>query len=102
MQWDENTLKMMETLKILITKNASFSSRGFSFLPKRVLQWFGYPEPSLPANFEPKKLAILDVSFSSFTFDNQLIMLCIIPTYHEIYLVLHSINFQVKFKINSF
>ncbi|RDX94907.1 TMV resistance protein N, partial [Mucuna pruriens] len=82
-QWDGNALKI-ENHKILIVKNALIIF------------------PKLTANFDPKKLAILDLSFSSFTFDNQLIMVCIIATYHEIYLVLNSVKFQLKIhKINT-
>lgn len=71
-QWDGNTLKKMENLKILVVKNTCFS-RGPSALPKRlrVLKWSRYPESTLPADFDPKKLVIFDLSLSFFTFKNQ-------------------------------
>ncbi|XP_027359978.1 TMV resistance protein N-like [Abrus precatorius] len=74
-KWNGKALKKMENLKILVIENGSFS-RGPSYLPKslRVLKWCGYPEPSLPAHFDPKNLAILDLSMGFFSFDNQLIM----------------------------
>nr|KYP63958.1 TMV resistance protein N [Cajanus cajan] len=74
-QWDGNALKRMENLKILVVENARFS-RGPSHLPKslRVLKWFRYPEALLPAHCDPKKIVILDLSMSFFSFDNQLIM----------------------------
>ena len=71
-QWDGNTLKKMENLKILVVKNTCFS-RGPSALPNRlrVLKWSRYPESTLPADFDPKKLVIFDLSLSFFTFKNQ-------------------------------
>ncbi|TKY69644.1 WRKY transcription factor 19 [Spatholobus suberectus] len=74
-QWDGNALKKMENLKILVVENAHFS-KGPSHLPKslRVLKWCQYPEPLLPADCDPKKFVILDLSMSFFSFDNQLIM----------------------------
>jgi len=53
-----------------------------------VLKWCGYPEPSLPAHFDPKKLAILDLSMSFFSFDIQPITVCLVANYPDIYLVL--------------
>nr|KYP65899.1 TMV resistance protein N [Cajanus cajan] len=74
-QWDGTALEKMENLKILVVENAHFS-RGPSVLPKslRVLKWTAYPESSLPANFDPKKLVILDLPMSYFTFADQVIM----------------------------
>ncbi|XP_029127417.1 TMV resistance protein N-like [Cajanus cajan] len=74
-QWDGTALEKMENLKILVVENAHFS-RGPSALPKslRVLKWSAYPESSLPANFDSKKLVILDLPMSSFTFKDQLNM----------------------------
>lgn len=78
-QWDGNALKKMENLKILVIENARFSM-GPNHLPKslRVLKWCNYPASSLPAHFNPKKLIILDLSMSQFTFENQLIMVCVV------------------------
>ncbi|XP_029127403.1 TMV resistance protein N [Cajanus cajan] len=74
-QWDGTVLEKMENLKILVVENAHFS-RGPSALPKslRVLKWSAYPESSLPTNFDPKKLVILDLPLSSFTFRDQVNM----------------------------
>ncbi|KAK2429051.1 TMV resistance protein N [Trifolium repens] len=74
-QWDGNALKNMENLKILVIEKAHFS-RGPNHLPKslRVLKWYDYPESSLPAHYNPKKLVILDLSKGLFTFGNQMIM----------------------------
>ena len=78
-QWDRNALKNMENLKILVIEEACFS-RGPNHLPKslRVLKWCDYPESSLPAHFDPKKLVILDLSMGHFTFRNQMIMVLIL------------------------
>lgn len=77
-QWDGNALKKMENLKVLVIEKAHFS-RGPNHLPKnlRVLKWCDYPESSLPVHFDPKKLVILDLSLSSITFENQVIMVSI-------------------------
>nr|KYP65908.1 TMV resistance protein N [Cajanus cajan] len=74
-QWDGTALEKMENLKILVVENAHFS-KGPSAFPKslRVLKWSAYPESSLPANFNPKKLVILDLPLSSFTFKDQVNM----------------------------
>nr|KYP65799.1 TMV resistance protein N [Cajanus cajan] len=74
-QWDGTALEKMENLKILVVENAHFS-RGPSALPKslRVLKWSAYPESSFPTNFDPKKLVILDLPLSSFTFRDQVNM----------------------------
>ncbi|XP_029127720.1 disease resistance protein TAO1-like, partial [Cajanus cajan] len=78
-QWDGIALENMENFKILVVENIHFS-RGPSALPKslRVLKWSLYPEPSLPTNFDPKKLVILDMPMSSFTFKNQLNMVLLV------------------------
>lgn len=85
-QWDGNALKNMENLKILVIEKARFS-RGPNHLPKslRVLKWFDYPESSLPAHYNPKKLVILDLSDSMglFTFGNQMIMVLIFCLFSE-------------------
>ncbi|KAL3037080.1 hypothetical protein AAZX31_01G045400 [Glycine max] len=74
--WDGTALEKMKNLKILVVKNARFS-RGPSALPEslRVLKWCRYPESSLPADFDAKKLVILDLSMSSITFKNPMIMM---------------------------
>ncbi|KAK7309791.1 hypothetical protein RJT34_06804 [Clitoria ternatea] len=87
-QWDGNALKKMENLKILVIENAHFSTAP-NHLPKslRVLKWHGYPASSLPADFDPKELALLDLSLSSYAFENQPIMVCIVANFLDIYLV---------------
>ncbi|XP_027362786.1 TMV resistance protein N-like [Abrus precatorius] len=74
-RWDGNALKKMENLKILLIENARFC-KGPNHLPKslRVLKWREYPEPSLPSNFDPKKLVILDLPMSSIKLNNHAIM----------------------------
>ncbi|XP_045810954.1 TMV resistance protein N-like [Trifolium pratense] len=74
-QWDGNAFMNMENLKILVIEKARFS-RGPNHLPKslRVLKWCDYPESSLPAHYNPKKLVMLDLSMGLFTFSNQMIM----------------------------
>jgi len=58
--WDGNALKKMRNLKTLVVRNVRFN-RGPTHLPNslRVLEWWGYPSPSLPDDFHPKKLGIL-------------------------------------------
>ncbi|XP_028785833.1 TMV resistance protein N-like [Neltuma alba] len=58
--WSGNAFKRMPNLKILIIRNAQFST-GPTHLPNslRVLDWKGYPCPSLPSDFNPKELIIL-------------------------------------------
>ncbi|XP_061343744.1 TMV resistance protein N-like [Gastrolobium bilobum] len=61
-EWDGNGFKQMRNLKTLIIRNARFSE-GPKHLPSslRVLEWWEYPSPSLPSNFNPKKLVILEL-----------------------------------------
>ncbi|CAJ2666379.1 unnamed protein product [Trifolium pratense] len=61
-EWDGKAFKEMKNLKILIIRVGGFS-RGPDHLPNslRVLEWWGYPSPSLPSNFHPKKLVILEL-----------------------------------------
>lgn len=58
--WDGEALKNMRNLKTLVIRNGSFN-QGPTHLPNslRVLEWWGYPSPSLPNDFHPKKLAML-------------------------------------------
>ena len=59
-EWDGMAFKEMKNLKTLNIRVGSFS-KGPEYLPNslRVLEWSGYPSPSLPPNFHPKKLVIL-------------------------------------------
>ncbi|KAF7813405.1 disease resistance protein (TIR-NBS-LRR class) [Senna tora] len=55
--WSGKAFLKLKSLKILVIRNAHFS-RGPEHLPNslRVLEWWGYPSPSLPLDFHPKKL----------------------------------------------
>ncbi|XP_027186245.1 TMV resistance protein N-like isoform X2 [Cicer arietinum] len=60
--WDGEAFNKMNNLRTLIIRNGSFS-KGPIHLPNRlrVLKWQGYPLPSLPCYFHPKKLSILEL-----------------------------------------
>ncbi|KAL4374456.1 hypothetical protein AHAS_Ahas05G0183600 [Arachis hypogaea] len=68
LEWDGTAFKKMKNLKTLIIQNGKFS-KGPKHLPNslRVLEWQGYPLDSLPSDFRPKKLAILNLPNSCFT-----------------------------------
>ncbi|KAK7380571.1 hypothetical protein VNO78_33085 [Psophocarpus tetragonolobus] len=59
-QWDGKAFKEMKNLRILIIENTIFST-GPMHLPNslRVLDWRCYPSPSLPSDFNPKRVVIL-------------------------------------------
>ncbi|XP_061356585.1 disease resistance protein Roq1-like [Gastrolobium bilobum] len=61
-QWSGKAFEKMKNLRILIIRDARFS-RGPQNLPNslRVLDWSGYPSPSLPSDFNPKNLVILSL-----------------------------------------
>ena len=61
-EWDGMAFKEMKNLKTLIIRVGSFS-KGPEHLPNslRVLEWSGYPSPSLPPNFHPKRLVTLEL-----------------------------------------
>lgn len=63
--WDGDALKKMQNLRMLVIENGCFN-KGASHLPNslKVLKWRGYPSPSLPSDFHPKKLAILELPAS--------------------------------------
>lgn len=63
--WDGEALKKMQNLRMLVIENGCFN-KGASHLPNslKVLKWRGYPSPSLPSDFHPKKLAILELPAS--------------------------------------
>lgn len=73
-EWDGKAFKEMKNLKTLIIRVGSFS-KGPEHLPNslRVLEWWGYPSPSLPSNFHPKKLVILKLPQSRLMSLNLLI-----------------------------
>ncbi|CAK8574970.1 unnamed protein product [Lathyrus sativus] len=64
--WDGEALKEMKNLKTLIIRNGHFS-KGPTHLPNslRVLKWHGYASSSLPCDFHPRKLCILELPDSS-------------------------------------
>jgi len=59
-QWNGKAFKEMKNLRILIIEDSTFST-GPEHLPNslRVLDWSSYPSPSLPFDFNPKRLEIL-------------------------------------------
>ncbi|KAK7386980.1 hypothetical protein VNO78_27402 [Psophocarpus tetragonolobus] len=64
-RWNGSELKKMTSLKLLSIENALFS-KGPEQLPNslRVLKWLGYPSQSLPPEFDPRRLVMLDLSMS--------------------------------------
>ncbi|XP_061376474.1 uncharacterized protein LOC133318484 [Gastrolobium bilobum] len=72
-QWNQEVLGRMKKLRMLVKKNACFFG-GPKNLPSslRVLEWWKYPEASLPHNFHSKNLVILNLSYSSFQWNKQL------------------------------
>ncbi|XP_028785831.1 TMV resistance protein N [Neltuma alba] len=88
--WNGRAFKKMPNLKILIIRNAQFST-GPKHLPNslRVLDWKGYPCPSLPSDFNPKELIILKMPESFLQPDvllsacRVLALLIIISFYNE-------------------
>ncbi|XP_054814409.1 TMV resistance protein N-like isoform X1 [Prosopis cineraria] len=71
--WDGMAFKKMSNLKMLIIRNAQFSTAP-KYLPSslRVLEWKGYPYSSLPCDFNPKQLVILRVPESRLTLNTPL------------------------------
>ncbi|KAI9115468.1 hypothetical protein K1719_013787 [Acacia pycnantha] len=74
--WSGKAFKKMPNLKILIIKNAQFST-GPKYLPNnlRVLNWKGYPCSYLPSDFNPKELIILKMP-ESFLKQDVLLKAC--------------------------
>lgn len=64
-EWGGNAFEKMKSLRVLIMENAA-SCTGPKDLPNslRVLDWRYYPSPSLPSDFNPKQLVILNMSKS--------------------------------------
>ncbi|XP_047175646.1 TMV resistance protein N-like [Vigna umbellata] len=71
--WNGSELKKMTNLKMLTIENADFS-RGPEYLPSslRVLKWRGYPTQSLPPEYDPRRLVMLDLSMSRNILGKQL------------------------------
>ncbi|KAI9080650.1 hypothetical protein K1719_037407 [Acacia pycnantha] len=70
LKWGRKAFKKMKSLRMLIIRNACFS-RGPRYLPNslRILEWAGYPSRSLPPNFHPTNLAILNLPSSCLILD---------------------------------
>src|ERR1044072_7426781 len=66
-EWSGKAFKKMKNLRVLIMENAA-SSTGPEHLPNslRVLDWRSCPSPSLPSDFSPKQLVILNMPKSCF------------------------------------
>ena len=65
-RWNGKAFKKMKSLKILIIESACFSHEP-KYLPNslRILKWKKYPSSSLPSDFCPRNLAILNLCESS-------------------------------------
>ena len=63
---DPNAFRKMKNLRLLIVRNANISGGHLDFLSNelRLLDWPGYPFPSLPCSFHPKNLVELNLSYS--------------------------------------
>ena len=61
-QLEPKCLEKMKNLKFLIVSNAEMCG-DLKYLPNglRVLDWHGFPLSSLPSNFRPKKLTVLNM-----------------------------------------
>ena len=72
-EWDGMAFKEMNNLKTLIIRGGCFTT-GPKHLPNslRVLEWRRYPSPSLPFDFNPKKLVSLQLPDSCLTSLNWL------------------------------
>lgn len=69
-QLKANTFKKMRRLRILIVRNAKVSGVP-NHLPDnlRLLEWNKYPLPSLPADFHPETLVVLNLPQSNIKMD---------------------------------
>ncbi|KAJ7975389.1 Resistance protein [Quillaja saponaria] len=65
-EWSGEVFEKMKNLRLLVIENANFS-KGPKHLPSslRVLDWKNYPSQSLPTDFDPTKLVILNLPHSS-------------------------------------
>ncbi|XP_057454512.1 TMV resistance protein N-like isoform X2 [Lotus japonicus] len=83
-RWADTAFKKMENLRILIVRNATFSTAP-SFLPNnlRVLDWKGYPSKSFPLDFCPQRIVDFKLPHSSLT---------LIKSFHEMFEDLTFIN----------
>ncbi|XP_054791327.1 disease resistance protein RUN1-like isoform X3 [Prosopis cineraria] len=69
-EWGGIAFEKMNNLKILIIRNAQFSTSS-KYFPNtlRLLDWKGYPSMTLPPNFSPSKLICLKLNGSQFTLE---------------------------------
>ncbi|KOM47669.1 hypothetical protein LR48_Vigan07g137300 [Vigna angularis] len=67
--WTMTAFKKMKNLRILIVRNAIFSS-GPSYLPNslRLIDWKGYPSKSFPPDFYPHRIVDFKLPHSSLIF----------------------------------
>ncbi|XP_014509939.1 TMV resistance protein N isoform X2 [Vigna radiata var. radiata] len=67
--WTVTAFKKMKNLRILIVRNAIFSS-GPSYLPNslRLIDWKGYPSKSFPPDFYPHRIVDFKLPHSSLIF----------------------------------
>ncbi|KAJ7970141.1 Disease resistance protein [Quillaja saponaria] len=70
LQLRPNFFKNLKNLRVLIVRNAHFS-KAPKHLPNnlRVLDWRDYPSQSLPADFHPETLVVLNMPHSHLTMD---------------------------------
>lgn len=96
----ENTFKTMKNLKILIIKSARISGTP-KYLPNnlRLLDWMEYPSTSLPSNFHPKKLVVLNLSRSRFSMKEPFKVY--IHTYIYIWSLILLFTFTIMFDFFS-
>ena len=61
-QLEPKCLEKMENLKFLMVSNVDICG-DLKYLPNglRVLDWQGFPSSSLPSNFHPQKLVVLNM-----------------------------------------
>ncbi|KAK4259602.1 hypothetical protein QN277_005917 [Acacia crassicarpa] len=72
-EWSGFSFKKMTNLRILIIRNAQFST-GPKYLPDSLkwLEWEGYPSTNLPPKFSPNKLVFFKLCFSPFRLEEPL------------------------------
>ncbi|XP_054777791.1 disease resistance protein RUN1-like [Prosopis cineraria] len=69
-EWSGIAFEKMNNLKILIIRNAQFSTNSKHFPNSlRLLDWKGYPSMTLPPDFSPSKLICLKLNRSRFTLE---------------------------------
>lgn len=112
-QWSGKAFKKMKNLKILVIIGQAIFSSIPQHLPNslRVLEWSSYPSPSLPPDFNPKELEILNmpqscleffqplkacISFKDFSFNvNFILLISVICCYLlQRFESLISVNFE--------